>query len=267
MKLAVYQFAPDFGEKEANLRKIQDAVSGIECDLLVLPELALTGYQFISLEEIEELSENVPDGTTCEALGELACETGGHVICGLAEKAGDEYFNCAVLVGSDGVVGRYRKAHLFMDEKKWFAQGDSGFEVFDIGTVRVGVIICFDWLFPEVTRILALRGAQVVVQPANLILPWCQQIALARAWENKVYFVTTNRTGSENRGDRGELRFTGQSQVVTPSGELLFRLGEEESALKIVEIEPTLADDKSATELNDIFKDRRLDLYGPLLDR
>jgi len=99
-----------------------------------------------------------------------------------------------------------------------------------------------------------------------LVLPWCQEVALARAWENKVFFVTVNRTGSEKRGGRKELKFTGRSQVVTPGGEILFRLGEDEKALKMVEIDPAASDNKAITEHNEIISDRRTDLYGPLVE-
>lgn len=266
MRLAVYQFAPRFGEKKENLERVRGAVSGLECDLLVLPELTLTGYQFTSREELAGLAEPVPDGWTCAALSEMAAGLGCHIICGLAEDAGERYFNSAVLVGPGGLVGTYRKAHLFCEEKSWFTPGDSGFNVFDAGDVRVGMIICFDWLFPEAARILTLRGAQVIAHPANLVLPWCQKIALARAWENRVFFVTVNRTGAEQRGTLGRLEFTGQSQVVTPDGEILFRLGEDEEALKVVEFDPADANDKMATEYNDVLGDRRTELYGPLVE-
>ena len=179
MKLAVFQFTPHFGEKEANIEKLRGATSGLDCDLLVLPEFALTGYQFTSREEVAAAAEPVPGARTCDALAELAARLECHIVCGLPEESGGEYFDSAVLVGPRGYAGKYRKAHLFHEEKLWFSPGDTGFEVFDTGAVRIGVIICFDWLFPEATRILALKGAQVVVQPANLILPWCQKVALA----------------------------------------------------------------------------------------
>jgi predicted amidohydrolase len=266
VKLAVYQFAPRFGEWEANLDSVRGAVSGVECDLLVLPELALTGYQFTSREELASLAEPVPGGRTCAALAEIAADKNCHIVCGLPEEADSSFFNRAVLVGPEGFIGTYRKAHLFFEEKLYFTPGDSGFGVFDTGTARIGMIVCFDWLFPEATRVLALRGAQIVVQPANLVLPWCQEVALARSCENRVFFVTANRTGSESRGGKRELRFTGQSQVVTPTGNLLFRLAQDEETLKLVEIDPSVADNKAVTVHNDIFGDRRTELYGPLVE-
>lgn len=266
MKIAVYQYAPVFAERELNIDRLRSALSGVDCDLLVLPELALTGYQFTSLEELSQLAEPVPDGDTCRAIEGLAREAGCHIVCGLPERAGDRFYNSVILVAPGGYAGKYRKAHLFCDEKLWFTPGDTGFEVHQAGNVRVGMIICFDWIFPEATRILALKGAQVVLQPANLVLPWCQTIALARAWENRVFFVTANRTGVEKRGDFDELRFTGQSQVVTPDGELLFRLGEDEECLKVVEIDPAQADIKDVTPRNNVIADRRPELYSALTE-
>lgn len=266
MKLALYQYAPKFAQKQANLDKVRAALSSLDCDLLILPELALTGYQFTSVEETADLSEPVPDGHTCGSLVRLAASANCHIICGLPENARGTLYNSAVLVGPGGYVGTYRKAHLFCEEKSWFAPGDTGFQVFDIGLTRVGILICFDWLFPEAARILAIKGAQIIAHPSNLVLPWCQKVALARAFENKVFFATTNRTGTEARGGRTEMKFTGQSQVVTPGGEILFRLTEDEEAIKVVEIDPAEADNKAATPRNNIFTDRRTKLYHPLLD-
>jgi predicted amidohydrolase len=266
MRLALYQFCPEFGEKEANLDKVRSALSGVDCDLLVLPELALTGYLFNSLDELAEMAEPIPGGITCEVLAELASSANCHVVCGMPEELAGRYFNSAVLVGPGGYVGTYRKSHLFLDEKSLFSPGDTGFVVYDIGCARIGIIICFDWIFPEATRILALRGAQIVVQPANLVLPWCQQVALARAWENRVFFLTANRTGSERSDALGELVFTGQSQLISPEGEILFRLDSEEEALQVVEIDSGLADIKEVNERNHVLRDRRTDLYGPLLE-
>jgi len=265
MKLAIYQFAPLFGQIDKNIETVRQAVSGKDFDILILPELAFTGYQFVSSDEVAELSEEVPGGPTCRAVEEIAAEKSCYVVFGLPEKSGGDVFNSAALIGPNGFIGKYRKAHLFYEEKLWFKPGDTGFHVFDIGLARIGIIICFDWIYPEASRILMLKGAQVIVQPANLVLPWCQKIALARAWENRVFFVTANRTGQEERGGREPLDFTGQSQAVAPSGELLFRMAENEQALHIIDVDPSLADNKQVTLHNDIMKDRRTDLYGPLL--
>lgn len=266
MKIAVYQFAPAFGKKTENLDRFRQDLSSLECDLVVLPEMAFTGYQFVSQEEVASLAEGVPNGETCVALVELAIRNRCFIVCGLPEKANGKFYNTAILVGPEGFIGKYRKLHLFFEEKKLFTPGDTGFEIFNIGLAKIGIMICFDWIFPEAARILSLKGAQIIVQPANLVLPWCQKVALARALENKVFFLTANRTGVECRGDKDELKFTGQSQIVSPSGEILFRLGEDEEAGKVVEIDPSDADNKQVTPYNHVLDDRRPELYGRIVE-
>ena len=120
------------------------------------------------------------------------------MVSGLNERDGDRLYNSAVLVGPEGYVGRYRKLHLFMNEKDYFQPGDAGLPVFDIGACKVGMLVCFDWQFPEAWRVLALKGADVICHPANLVLPGLAQRAVPiHALTNRVYVVTGNRTGTE----------------------------------------------------------------------
>ncbi|MCL4516478.1 MAG: acyltransferase [Firmicutes bacterium] len=267
MKVGILQFTPIFGQVPGNIFTVQKTISQIQADLVVLPELFNTGYQFVTKEEVGELAEPVPNGFTTQRLVEMAQKNGLFIVAGLAERDGDRVYNSAVLVGPRGFVGVYRKAHLFYEEKLWFDPGDGEFPVFDIGPAKIGLMICFDWIFPEVSRILALQGAQVICQPANLVLPYCQGAMVTRAIENRVFTVTANRVGNEHRQADEELRFTGMSQVVDPKGQVLFRLGETEEALRVVEIDPALALDKKATKYNHVFDDRRVDLYGRLRQR
>jgi len=125
-------------------------------------------------------------------------------------------------------------------------------------------MICFDWRFPEVARLLALRGAEVIAHPSNLVLPYCQDAMITRSIENRVFTVTANRTGSESV-DGTTLRFTGRSQIVSPKGERLAAMDETEEGVRIVTIDPTAARDKRATPRNDLFADRRTDLWTGLL--
>ena len=123
----------------------------------------------------------------------------------------------AATVTPAGGVLVYRKAHLFDREKLVFDVARPKFEVVR-AQCALGVMICFDWFFPEVTRILALDGAQVICQPANLVLPWCQDAMRTRSIENRVFSVTANRIGMEKRGNIS-LTFTGKSQIVSPNGQ------------------------------------------------
>ena len=261
MKVGVYQFAPAWGEKERNLRKIQKAVQRTEAGLLVLPELCTTGYTFVSKEEVFDLAEPIPGGETVGTFSRFCRETGIHLVGGVAERDGRDVYNAAVLVGPDGFVGSYRKVHLFDEEKTWFREGNLGFPVWDIGETKVGMMVCFDWIFPEAARSLALQGAEIVCHPANLVLPYCQDAMITRSIENRIFCVTANRTGSEGREGKAKLTFTGGSQVVDPMGDVLFRMGRNVEGFQEVTIDPGLARDKWATPRNHLWEDRRCNAY------
>jgi predicted amidohydrolase len=259
MRIGYLQFTPEFGEVARNLERVALALEGADADLLVLPELFASGYQFRSREELLELAEP-PDGPTAEALIRVAARGGFHLAAGFPERDGDRAYNSAMLVGPQGRVGVYRKTHLFDAETEIFEPGDSGFQVFAVGEARVGLMVCWDWIFPESARTLALQGAEVIAHTANLVLPWCQSCMPARCIENRVFAVTANRCGEERRVGDG-LRFTGQSVIVSPRGETLARGPEQGEALEVVETDLALARDKKPTARNDLFGDRRPEMY------
>ena len=261
MRVGYVQFKPRFGDVKGNLARAFALMEGGDADLWVLPELFATGYLFDSRTELLELGEPVPGGRTTRALLEFARDRGAFLVAGLAERDGDRVYNAAVVVGPRGVVARYRKLHLFGKEKLWFDPGDLPLEPVDLGGVTVGVMICFDHFFPEVARTLALRGAQIICHPANLVLPGMGQLSMrVRAMENRVFTLTANRIGEEARA--GEvLRFTGESQVVAPDGTVLVRAPRDREEAGVVEIEPGTARDKRITRYNDLFADRRPEFY------
>ncbi len=261
MRVGYVQLQPEFGEVERNLERALELMAGEKADLWVLPELFSTGYMFTSREEVRRLAEPVPDGPTTRALLDWAEARGCYLAYGLAELAGDAVYNSAALVGPQGFLLLYRKTHLFYREKEFFSPGDTGFPVTEVDGVVVGLMVCFDHLFPEAARTLALKGAQLIAHPANLVLPGLAQLTMrARALENRVFTVTANRVGVERRG--GEvLRFTGQSQIVSPRGEVLASSPQEGEEAVVVEIDPTISLDKRVTPLNDLLADRRPELY------
>jgi predicted amidohydrolase len=261
LKAAFIQTSPVFGEVKANVDKAVSKIEKLDASLIVLPELFSTGYQFRSKKELMELAEEVPAGYATSALIEAAAARGAYIVAGLAERAGKKAYNSAVLVGPRGLIGTYRKAHLFWDEKKIFAKGDTPFKVYKAGGVRVGMMICFDWLFPEAARTLSLLGAEVICHPSNLVLPYCPQAMITRSLENRVFTITANRVGTEERVSGKSLKFIGTSQVTSPDGEVLFRAGSKREEARAVEIDPARARKKLITPLNDIFKDRRKDLF------
>jgi predicted amidohydrolase len=264
MKVGFVQFEPVFGQLGANHEKVARLLAAVDAELIVLPELCNSGYVFTSREEAMNLAEEIPGGRTVELLGRIARQKNIHIVAGLCEKEGDRLFNSAVLIGPEGWRGTYRKIHLFNEEKLWFEPGTAGLKVIDIGACRIGMMICFDWFFPEAARILALQGAQIICHSANLVLPFCQAGMVTRCLENQVFAVTANRTGREKRGGR-DLLFTWKSQITGPQGRILCQAGSATEEVGIVDIDVQTADNKSINSYNDLFEDRRIECYGDLL--
>jgi len=261
MKISVIQFDPQFGDIADNISKMLKLIDSVKADVFVLPELCSTGYLFGSIEEVESLAENIEDSILIKRLHEVCLDKNCYICGGFAEAAEGFYYNSSFLLGPQGLIGKYRKVHLFLDEKKWFQPGNLGFPVWNIGNVRVGMMICFDWVYPEAARSLALQGADIILHPVNLVLPYCQQAMITRSIENRVFTVTANRIGREERNSN-QLVFTGASQVVDPRGNLLFRMGESQTDAQVIEIDQLLAREKNITTANHLFHDRRPDVYN-----
>jgi len=260
MRCGFYQFNPEFGKPDENLETIMNKLSGIEADLVVLPELSLSGYLFLDKKEVMKTSETVP-GPSTKKLAKLAKEKDMAIVIGIAEESEGEYYNSAVLITPDGKIRSYRKNHLFHEEKLFFKKGDKGFPVFTVKGVKVGLLVCFDHIFPEAARTLSLQGAEVICHPSNLVLTGKAQITTrSRSIENKVFWILANRYGTENRGEK-ELTYSGCSQITDPDGRVMIQAGEFEEGFYSVEIDPELARNKQVTSLCDVFKDRRTDIY------
>src|SRR3990172_4529809 len=261
MRIAFLQTLPVFGKIKENVERVVDKIYSTDTHLLVLPELFNTGYQFKSKKEVSLLAEEVPSGWTSQRLMQIARDKKIFVVAGITEKQGGKLYNSSILIGPRGLIGRYRKAHLFWNEKRFFTAGNTPFEVYNIGIARVGMMICFDWLFPEAARALALKGADIICHPSNLVLPHCPQAMITRCLENRVFAITANRVGIEERIKGERLKFIGKSEIVTPSGKILYRASGNKEEIGIVDINPKEARNKRITQLNDIFKDRREKLY------
>lgn len=237
---------------------------GAKADLLVLPEFGLTGYDFVDPANVSRLAEPFVEGPTRDLLRELAAKHNVTLIIGYPEKDGDRYYNSCMMMLPDGTAHNYRKLHLFNRETEIFQPGDAAPKVYETPAGRVGMMICFDWYFPEVARCLGLQGAQIIAHPSNLILPWCQRAMFARSVENRVFTITANRIGTETQAGRS-LTFTGNSQVLSATGELLAAAPTDAPHVDLAEINPADADDKSVAGYNHLFNDRRIDILGPLL--
>ncbi len=259
LRAAVVQTDPAFGEVDRNVEAALALVPSA-CDLAVLPELFATGYQFVDRAETLSLAEPVPDGPTCRRLRAFAAASGTTLVAGLAERDGERVYNSAVLMRPDGSHEVYRKVHLFWDEKVVFDPGNLGFPVFAACGTTVGVMICFDWFFPEAARTLALRGAQLICHPSNLVLPHCPNSMPVRALENRVYTLTANRVGHEHR-TATPLTFIGNSRIIAPNAAVVGACGATEAVAATADLDLALCD-KHITPRNDLFADRRPEAYG-----
>jgi len=259
MKVGFIQTHPTFGEKERNFQQIDDLINDIKVDIIVLPELFATGYTFVSKEEVEELAEN-QSGETAKFLQKISLKTGAIVIGGFIEKEGSEVYNSSIIVLKDKVIGTYRKIHLYFKEKLWFSPGNKGLEVYNVNGINIGIMICFDWIFPETSRTLSLLGAEIIAHPANLVLPYCQRAMVTRCLENRVYAITANRIGKEKRGE-DNFKFTGASQITSYDGEVLSSAPKDEVSFEFVDIDIEKARNKKLNDFNDIFNDRRPEFY------
>ncbi len=260
MKVGFLQFCPVFGDKRANLERVAAMMLGVSCDFFVLPELFSTGYTFAHRDELFALAEPLRDGETVARMATMAMSGKCLIAFGFAERDNQAVYNTCVLMGPEGVIGQYRKVHLFGREKEIFTPGNAGFSVYEYRGVKYGLMVCFDWIFPEACRTLALKGAQIIAHPSNLVLPYCPEAMVTRAIENRVFIITANRIGIEEHGGQRH-RFIGRSQVVSPQAEILIRAAEEECC-QVVEIDPLLALNKKVTPYNNIFDDRRPELYA-----
>jgi predicted amidohydrolase len=263
LKIGFLQFAPILGDLQPTLRTIDRLCAvGSQADLLVLPELCNSGYHFESPHQAWETSEEIGASIFIRHLVALAQQHNLHLVSGFNERDGDSLYNSAILIGPSGYVGKYRKLHLFSEEKDHFQPGNIGLPVFHVGAYRIGLLVCFDWVFPEVWRILALKGADVICHPSNLVLPGLAQGAVPiHALTNRIFVVTANRVGAE-----GDLLFTGLSTIADPGGTVLLQASPSEEEVGIVDIDPALARDKSITARNDVLCDRRPEEYSLLVE-
>ncbi|WP_071000150.1 nitrilase family protein [Methylobacterium sp. C1] len=270
IRVSCIQFEPKFGAVDANMARASDLVRAAAAEgsrLIVLPELASTGYVFESAAEAAALAEPVPDGPTTRAWAALAAELGVHIVAGIAESAGEILYNAAVIVGPGGYIGTYRKAHLWDQENVFFARGNLGFPVFDTALGKVGVAICYDGWFPETFRRLALAGAEIVCIPTNWVpMPdqpegeaaMANTLHRAAAHTNGIFIACADRVGIE----RGQ-PFEGQSLIIGPKGwPLAGPASRDRTETLSALVDLDAAGRKDLNRFNSLLRDRRTDIYG-----
>jgi len=272
--VASIQMEPRIGETADNvarsIRMIEEAASS-GAALVVLPELANTGYVFASRAEAFDLAEGVPEGASASAWIEAAKRLNIHLVAGIAERDGDRLFNSALVAGPRGHIGVYRKLHLWGDEHLFFEAGDAGLPVFHTEIGRLAVAICYDGWFPEVYRLLAMKGADIVCVPTNWVpMPgqsaertaMANTLTMASAHSNGLNIVCANRIGTE----RGQ-PFIGQSLIVGAQGWPLAGPATPDRE-EILYARINLKQSRHARHLNafnDVLRDRRDDIYDPML--
>jgi predicted amidohydrolase len=265
-RVAFVQGRPRFGRTAENLDRGLGLAARVEADLVVLPELWSSGYVFSTRAEVRALAEDAASGATARALAAAAKREKRHFVAGFPEISRGRFYNSALLVGPRGVRAVYRKLHLFERERHWFSPGDLPLAVHRVGAARIGLMICFDWRFPEVARVLALLGADVIAHPSNLVFHEAQQAMLTRSIENRVFTVTANRTGADVRRI-GTVRFTGRSQITDPGGHVLARARRDSECAVACDLDLARARDKSLTAMTPLFGSRRPEYYGRLAGR
>jgi 5-aminopentanamidase len=233
VRVYLAQMHPTLHDKKTNLEKIEkfmDEAANQDADLILFPELALTGY--FTREKTPELAEDT-NGESISLICKYAQKYKLKVVIGFPEKKKGEFYNSACFIDENGlVIGTYQKTHLWGEEPKYFKAG-SDFPVWDTNIGKIGIMICFDTEFPECARELAMNGAEIILAPTANMLPCDQQQRIfikARAAENQVFVFTTNRIGVEET-----TTFFGESAAASPTGETLVLADRTESGY-LVEI-------------------------------
>ncbi|MBB3307358.1 MULTISPECIES: nitrilase-related carbon-nitrogen hydrolase [unclassified Enterobacter] len=256
IKVATIQFEPTLFRKEENVARLLALASQAARDgarLIVMPEMATTGYCWQDRAEVAPFVETA-DGPTSQAFAALAREFNCYLVFGMPERDAvtDIYYNSALLVGPQGLIGVHRKTHPYISEPKWAANGDAGHQVFKTEIGNIALLICMDIHFIETARLAAVGGAQIICHISN----WLAERTpapywLTRGWENGCALIESNRWGWE----RG-VQFSGGSCITDSQGQLLASC---DSGDQVLSAELTLPLDNPA------LKKRRPELYQRLM--
>ena len=274
VKVAVVQMDVVLGQKDANVAKTVSKINEAAdngAKLIVLPEMINSGYIFNTREEAVGMAEQVPGGPTVQTWEKAARERNVYVVAGLPEIEGSDLYNSAVLIGPDGYIGKFRKMHLWDDDKVWYEPGNLGIPVFHTPIGKIAIIICYDMWFCEMWRIAKLKGADIVCVPTNWLkigtLPEDVQtmapyFAMVAANTQCMWVACADRAGEE----RGTI-YPGRSLIVGPSG-----IPEGGGFCTFTEEEIRYADCNFSdsrlynwTPHNVLFRDRRTDYYDDML--
>jgi predicted amidohydrolase len=272
--VACLQFEPLIGELERNREtgtEMIEQAADQGAELIVLPELCDSGYVFETRAEAFELATEVDASPTIEGWCKIAERRGLYIVGGFCERSGERLYNSAAIIGPDGLIGIYRKLHLWGAEALYFERGDLGVPVFATRIGRIAALICYDGWFPEAWRIGALQGADIICVPTNWVPMPAQPegqpsmsniLCMAAAHSNSVFVAAACRIGVER-----DQPFIGQSLIVNHEGwPVAGPAGEDETRILIAEV--NLADarrQRALNNFNQLMRDRRTDVYGEML--
>ena len=278
VRVAVVQFDPQVGTQNRQTNLINSLDLALQAvmngaNLIVLPELANSGYLFANRQDAFDHAETVPDGPSTRVWIDFAVQHQVYLVAGLVERDNMRLFDTAVLLGPNGFIGMYRKAHLWNQEKLWFTPGDLGFPVFDTPIGRIGLLICWDIWFPEVPRLLSLQGADIICSLNNWV--WtppplfdeagkcmASYLTMTAAHVNNVFIAAANRIGEERGG-----RYLGCSLIAGTNGWPIGTVAPADEQV-IIYADIDLSAARSApiwNSLNDLYRDRRVDVYEQML--
>ncbi len=240
VSVALAQISCKVGDKNYNIRKIERYIKKAkkkQANLIVFPELALTGY--VCRDLVYELAEPVP-GPSVHQLEAIAKKENIHIVLGMLEKSSKAkavLHNTAVLIGPEGFIGKYQKmylpTHSVFEEKRYF-RGGYQTPVFDTSVGKVGLIICYDVYFPEITRLLRLKGAQLVIcisASPSVRRGFFEVLTTARSLENTMFLAYVNLVGVEDG-----LQFWGGSRMIAPSGSIIAQAKYDEEDVVLADI-------------------------------
>ncbi|QZE13713.1 5-formyltetrahydrofolate cyclo-ligase [Halosquirtibacter laminarini] len=258
LKIAMVQFSPILGENRTNYNRIVSILNNMkeEADVILFPELSNSGYHFENIEQAEASAEEVDNSLLVEFLIDYAKKKDSAIGIGFCQKENTKRYNSALWITPNGVEHTYRKLHLFNTENKYFTQGKTIAPTFTWKNVRIGLMICYDWTFPEMWQLMAKEEVDVICHICNLVMPHAQEMVKTYAFSNHYYIAQVNRVGAER-----DLSFTGLSSIISPSAELICKASVQKEEILYGEIDTTISRNKQLNSFNHKSRDARKDIY------